>query len=238
MPIIELKALRLKAKPLVYFHGTEKELRQLSIQKIAQAFNKSGFRVNALKPIHAKKLESFRNVILLYAEEAKSRGMKDRIATVETPVGVANFKITFHGDKLSIYQYPALHDLRSKTASSQRKTLEKILSKGFRGSQPPNVTVHENRKLAGLYERQNGLETITLELMAPQQKYGNPAKYLAPTMFRADEFIKRASPKQILRINVEIPANASETTAREIRNYYFSVQKKYKIPISINKREL
>jgi hypothetical protein len=203
---------RPRAKPFVFFKGSERTLRTFTSTDILNAFEKAGVTyANTNVDLVPELTQKIKDALDSFAG---NEGIQSEIISAKIrrrDGGRVFFKITKRTNgRIVIHQYPVTHAVSGRKENMRVFTfphLKAIVEKGFEGHAPPNVAVYKKR---GVVEGRHATisqgkhETITLgdrysiEFMEPVTESSD-----MDTRFD-NYFLKKAGKTKVFRINIRL----------------------------------
>ncbi|MFH1240687.1 MAG: hypothetical protein V1672_05780 [Candidatus Diapherotrites archaeon] len=202
MPIRKVITRRRGFKPYAFFFGTEKQLREHSVEKAHAS-------LKGLDPVFKdiekskKTLEKLQKNIISKIEEMTKEQKTEGFVDLSISERLIQLKVVIRPNgKIFVGQFPVTHGITSSKIDSFQH-LNWILKIGFWGRQNPNVYTNSRKAMGFAYDsRVMKHDRYSLEIMAPMTIRGDVGERLA--------FVKRAHSNQILCINIEINAELTD----------------------------
>jgi len=240
MPIKQTNPKRARARPMVYFQGTSRELKKTTPMQLLNAFKKSGTTLAKTdeNSTATAKAASVLKIIKKSAEKATNRR---RVREIVTSDGNVFVQIKRINGKILITPLPVVHGIsgRNKTGymeSSPYRDLISILSKGFNAPSrpwkwapynvetPKEVSRKKSLLHGGAYAlpERNTKRTIedrySLEFMAPiKLPKGLP-------------YLRKAKASQIVCVHINL-SGPEEAREKKMKFYKRQIQKRFGVPV-------
>ncbi len=238
MPFFSRKIGRKGVAPVHYFKGTVAEVKKLSSARIAGIFKRRGFELSAEQAAKLRKnVLSIARIAPEKSEHLLLAGYEPYYNNYSVPL-----RLVFEGGQLLIHPLPVVHGISGGLAESRDTftDLKSILENGFKGRTSSgaggNVFFEVPRTGVGstynspwekIVHKETLLDTYHLEMMAPVQEATIPFR----DKKRGAGAVFDVSPKQFVRINIQIPGYIPEEEIRLKKEFYKRELGRYRVPL-------
>jgi hypothetical protein len=239
-------------KPFIFFKGSETELSKIPSEGIVTALAEAGVRYFQQQYYEKKPGEklsvanAMKEEVTASISKLRESSEKEGIFQLQGPFGAIRIKLALlPNGRVCLHQYPVTHGVTYRSRDGKRITdsfecLEGILGGGYVGHSPPNVTLQTRRRPPGYsqfsipstgkgYGRKTEGDKYSIQIMA-QDTPDYPTHGYYGTVWKA-------SPDQILRVNIHLNPKLSKEQVRERKAWYRDRLKRYGIPFGFLKTE-